>query len=381
MPENSLVGHDLREETLLACYFFYGEETHPVEEFVGQIRELVGQASPEDFHVERYYLDDARWHEIIDTARTVPFLFNPWRVLLVWFPERKPGPERSYARKRERGENGGKGARFLSAADQKILNAYFAEPPARTVLVVIQPGKVRRDDAVVRFFSSLPKSAVLVKEVKPLSAYQAKKWAERRAYSLGKTLTEGAKDRLFEVVGSDLRLLANELDKLAVYCGEKKVIDREDIDSVTAWARSFETYELDDVLIAGDYAQALVVLNRLFTDGITPEQIVDRIAAFFRNVLSAKTSIREKSKGRKEIFSEFFPGIKESFQDLYRRKFNGFFGVVDGLSSGELNSVLSGLQRVDWKIKTTDGKAETALTVFLKEYSLAKKREKAISAD
>ncbi len=50
-------------------------------------------------------------------------------------------------------------------------------PPARTVLVVVMPGKVRKNDTVVRFFSSLPKAAVTVKELKPLYPKALRAWA------------------------------------------------------------------------------------------------------------------------------------------------------------------------------------------------------------
>lgn len=374
-----LLNAEIREETLLSGYFFYGEETFLADQFVDQLRDMLAASSGEDFHVDRFYLDETKWMDIIDTARTVPFLFHPWRVICVRIPERKAGSDRGGWKKGDGDGDEGKGARFLSETDQKIIRAYFAEPSARTTLVVVLPGKVRKNDAVVRFYSSLPKSAVLVKEVKPLYYEGVKRWADRKTQALGKSLTEGAKARLYEIVGSDLRLLTNELEKLAVFVGEKRGIDEDDVNQATGWLRSYEAYELDDVLTNADFGKGVSVLSSLFSEGEKPEMILARLATFFRNVLTAQTWLREKSLTRDEIFQHFFPYILKTQGDFYRGKFGAFFSVVEGLSRADLNFVLRELQKADIKIKTTDAEEQTVLEIFLKEYCLLRGAKKAIS--
>ena len=86
--ESAVLGGPLREENLLAGYFFYGEETFLVEEFLADLKTLLASASTEEFHLERFYLGETKWAEIMDAARTAPFLFHSWRVLTVWIPER-----------------------------------------------------------------------------------------------------------------------------------------------------------------------------------------------------------------------------------------------------------------------------------------------------
>jgi len=374
-----VLGAEVREESLLPGYFFFGEETYLADQFVDQVRETLSASAGEDLHVDRFDLGEARWPDIIDTARTVPFLFQAWRLLVVRVPERKPGAEKGSWRKGDGEGEDGKGARFLSEADQKLLRAYFADPPNRTALVVIMSGKVRKNDSAVRFFSSLGGPAVLVKEVKPLYARELRPWLDRKAQSLGKSLTEEAKDRLMEIVGSDLRLLTNEVEKLAVFVGDKRGIDEDDVNQATGWLRSYEAYELDDVLVAADFGRAAAILDRLFAEGERPEMIVGRLATFFRNILTAQAWLREKTMGRDEVFQHFFPYIKASQGSFYRDKMAGFLSVVDGLSRPDLNAVLRSLQRADAGIKSSDVEARTVLEIFLKEYCLLRGRKKATS--
>src|SRR5690606_2137105 len=115
-----------------------------------------------EIHLTRLDLEETKWPDVVDAARTAPFLFEPWRVLVVRVPEKKPGPVRGQDKKAGAEGDEGRGTRFLTALDQKILREYFADPPARTVAVVVRAGRFKKDDAIVRFFASLPKAAVAV---------------------------------------------------------------------------------------------------------------------------------------------------------------------------------------------------------------------------
>lgn len=373
-----LLGTELREENLLPGYFFYGEETFPADQFVDQLRELFSTGGDDEFRVERFYLEETRWMDIIDTARTVPFLFQRSRVLVVRMPERKDGGGRPGGKGGASGDED-KGTKFLSAGEQKIIRDYFAAPAAKTVLIVIMPGKARKTDAVVKFFSSLPKASFLAKELKALYPENVKRWAERKAQSLGKALTEAAKTRLFEIIGSDLRLMDNEIEKLSVFVGDKRIIDDGDVDQATAWVRSFEVFDLEDVLMKADLERGLAVLKSLFDDGDSPELIVGRLAAFFRNVLAAQTWLRDKEKDQDAVFQSFYPYILKTHGDLYARKYNGFFAVVRGLAPKELDGILQELKRADIRVKTSDASPRIVIEAFLEGYCLLWEKKRAAS--
>ena len=296
----------LREESLLAGYLFFGEETFLADEFIEELKRTLASSAGDEFHLTRMDLDETKWREVIDTARTAPFLFASWRAIVVRIPERRAGSDKSQDKKGDADGEEGKGAKFLSVLDQKILRDYFASPSSRTVLVVLRAGRVRKDDAIVRFFQSLPKGVFAVTEMKPLKEPSLMRRAEEKANALGKTLTERAKRRLFEIIGQDLRLTLNEVETLAIYVGDKKGIEEDDVDQVTAWQRSFQIYELDDALAAADFAKGAAVLNDLLAEGERPEQIVGRLAGFFRNVLAAQTWLREKARPKKKRKQQHF---------------------------------------------------------------------------
>ncbi len=79
----SFQGKEIKEETLIPCYFFYGDETFLAWEFVKELKE--GLISPEiqDYSVERFNLEDNSWAEVIDSARALPIFISPCRIIVV----------------------------------------------------------------------------------------------------------------------------------------------------------------------------------------------------------------------------------------------------------------------------------------------------------
>ena len=356
------LGENLREESLSPGYFFYGEETYPAERFVLDLQALLIPPDAGDFRPDLFYLDETKWAEIIDTARTMPFLFSPWRIVVVRVPEKKPDSDKW----------GEKEAKLVSEAEEKLLKAYFASPSSRTLMVVVLPGKIRKSHPLIRVFSSLP--GVAVKELKSLRSNQLRPWMEGKARSVGKALTADAALRLLEIVGCDLRLMDNEIEKLAVYVDDKKTIDAADVNQATAWVREFDPYELDNALEKADLRECLIVLDNLFKVGEKPVDILRQIVSFFRNILMAQTQLREESADKKAIFKRLFPYILETFRKLYQEKYAGFFASVDGIPESDLAGLLEDLENVDVLIKSSDSEAQRLFEVFLYKYCRLRKK-------
>lgn len=350
---SSLLGKEVDEKALHPCYFFYGEEPFLAEEFVEDLREALISPDDQGSNIERVNLEDQSWMEIIDLARTVPFFFSSARVIAVNLPS-------------------GKGER-LSSSEEKILKDYFSSPPDHTALVVVYPGKLRRSTPLFRLFSSFPASLVYVKELKQLKGRHLFLWMDRRLSLWRKRASQDAVERLAELTGNDLARVNNELEKIATFVGDKKIIELDDVNAVSGWVKSFHEWEIGDSLEKADLAKCLVVLDNLFKDGVRPEYIIGLTAKYFRDIFLAKLWLKEKEKDKKAIFKELRPYIHERFGSFYTTKFNGFFSVVDRMSMSHLSDLLSMLKETDLKTKTTDQNAQTMLEGFLYRYCRMRK--------
>lgn len=350
---------DISQDRLAPCYFFYGEEEYLAELFLRRLQQVLVKPDAQGFNIEKFDLAGMRWADIIDTARTAPFFFSPWRIVAVSSGENDRG--RKDARERR------EGSRKLSPLDEKILREYFRSPASRTVLVVIVAGRVKKTHALVKFFLSLPRAKVQSRELKPLRTDDLHQWMIRRLAASGKSATPEALSRMEEIVGSDLRRIDKELEKIVLYSADRKMVDLEDIHQVCEWTKSFVDWDLTNALKRGDLKQSLITLNRAFKEGEKPENVLRVLATFFRDLLLASLWLKE-GRDRKEIFSYLKPQIKESFVKLYADEFRALFFLVDRLTLEELNWALRELEKVDLLIKTSEADAQGLIEAFLVEY-------------
>jgi DNA polymerase III delta subunit len=351
---------EIREDRPASCYFFYGEEEYLAELFIQRLRKVLITPDAPGFNIERFDLAGMGWADIIDTARTAPFFFSPWRIVVVNAFE-NDGESRTSRMRRN-------GPKKLSSLDEKIIQEYFRSPASRTILVVVViGGRVKRTHPLVKFFGSLPAAKIQIRELKPLKTNVLHNWMGKRLAALGKSAAPAALGRLEEIVGSDLRRIDQELEKLAVYTADRKMIDLEDVHQVCDWTRSFVEWDLTDALKKGNARQSLGTLNRAFQEMERPENIVRVLANFFRDLLLAKLWLKEGLE-RKKIFAYLKPQIKETFVKLYTDEFRALFSLVDSLPLEALNWAIGELGRIDLLIKTSDASAQVLIEAFLIEY-------------
>ena len=347
MAFSFLLGGEIREDHLSPCFFLYGEETYLAHQFVRQLKDVLILPDAQGFNLERFDLTDSRWADIIDLARTVPFFFSPWRIVIVEVFEGREDK--------------------LSSLEESIITDYLRSPAPKTVLVIIFSGKIKRYYPLVKFFASLPSSAVFLKELKALKGAGLFSWIDRKLEGLGKSATPEAKGRLAEIVGNDLQRIDNELEKLVTFVSERRVIDLDDVNQICDWVKTSVFWELSDCLEKADYEQTLIVLNRFFKEGFEPPFILGIMANFFRDLLLAKLWLGEE-RDKKEIFAELKPRIDEKFRSLYADKFKEFFALVEGVSEDDLTQAIGDLRKIDLLTKTSDASAQWLLERFIFDY-------------
>jgi DNA polymerase III subunit delta len=345
-------GPGLGEKNVRTGYLFHGEELFPAREFLTGLKASLSTPDGEPASEDRYDLEETGWRDIVDSARNVPFFFSPWRLIVV---------EASKA-----------GHGDLEKDEESVLREFFSAPTPRTVLVVLHAGKMAKTKALFKLFDALPESLVEIEEMKPLKESGFVEWTDRKVTALGKRIGSDAIDRLREIAGDDLRSLDSELEKLAAYIGDRKTIEPADVLAVTDGEREYKGYELTDALEKGDISQALVILDQQMPEGARGEMMLGTLAGFFRDIFLGRIGLRQ-GKDKKEIFREIRPNIKEFFS-FYSEKIRNYFAVVEGLSEDEFVRLMTELERLDIKLKTTDSDAKTMFEVFFNDFGRAVRR-------
>ncbi|OGD30102.1 MAG: DNA polymerase III subunit delta [Candidatus Aminicenantes bacterium RBG_13_63_10] len=369
----SLLDKDLQETDLLPCYFFYGEETYLAHEFFDDLRRWLIPPDAPQLSVERLHFEDTSWREVIDLARTAPFLLSPWRLISLEMP-----PQGKKEKDREDGdgdEGPGKKKEFFSEGNERLVRDYLAAPASRSVLVITVPGKPNLSRRFMKFFTSFPPKVVLTKELKRFKPRDLGSWAARKLKAWKKEIDPDALAGLTDLVGTELERLDKELDKLATYVGEKKTIDEDDVRAVSAWTRDSELWELQNAFEARDAGRCLEVLAVLFQGGSVPIQVLAVLAGYFRSILAAQEGLRA-GRDRKDIFKETHPQIRESFGSWYYDRLNEFFSAAQGLSRSELDDCLQRLKEIDSRLKSSGASGRTEIEAFVLDYCRRCRQEK-----
>jgi DNA polymerase-3 subunit delta len=101
-------------------------------------------------------------------------------------------------------------------------------------------------------------------------------------------LEPDAARELVDSLGGDMLLLANELEKLMLYVGEKKRITLGDVETMVLAAKQRSLYELTEAISQHDRVKALQVLDAILSTGDGDEAAIGHLymlARTFRQML------------------------------------------------------------------------------------------------
>ncbi len=113
----------------------------------------------------------------------------------------------------------------------------------------------------------------------------------------GKKLGPGALEKLKDRVGGNFRLLASELNKLAVYT-EGATISVRDVELLVGHAREEEYLELSDALQKRDYDATMKYLREALDQSSAPLQLLGAITSIVRTMLMNHERMVQLSGGK-----------------------------------------------------------------------------------
>ncbi|MFA7463745.1 MAG: DNA polymerase III subunit delta [Syntrophales bacterium] len=133
----------------------------------------------------------------------------------------------------------------------------------------------------------------------------------------GKILTPEALETLGKQMGYDPRRMVSEIGKLASLLGDKKVIDRSDVESAVDPLREESVFSLTEAAARRDAADALRLFNVLTSQGVHYLAVLSLLIRELRLLLQAKLFLRtmQRPPGQGMEFGHFqasvYPQVKK----------------------------------------------------------------------
>ena len=245
-------------------YLFCGKEDFLIEEATFTLAKSILPDGIDDISCSRLQGTEITLQEVLDMADTVS-LFSHQRLLIV--------ADAPYFA-RNSGISKANMSRLLNLNSKKEIDAHliFCATEISQSFKIVKELTAR--GALYRF-DALNNTAKMA-------------WLREKVAEYGKR-TDGSVLQLFlSQVGSDLRTLATELEKLVTFLGNQKEITEESIYAVSSRNTEANIFALIDAVVYGKTPQALVLLKDLLAIGEPPLRILSMLVRQFRLISEAK---------------------------------------------------------------------------------------------
>jgi DNA polymerase-3 subunit delta len=227
--------NQLEKGKLSPFYLFYGSNEFLLERVLSRIRETFVPETSRDFNFRIFYGDKTEPADIIDTARSLPFMSDS-RLIIVRRTE------------------------SLSPAALESYIAYLDRPVESTCLIFISS----KTDFKRKFYRKIRELGKAV-NFKKLNDRQVIPWIKKTAKELDLNIEDQACAYLQQLVGNRLMDLHAELEKLSLSYG-KKIVGMEEVRAVAIFSRIYTVFELMDEVSFKRCGESISVLNRFLEE-------------------------------------------------------------------------------------------------------------------
>jgi len=332
-------------------YLFHGEDEFTRSAELAKLKERLGDPAMASLNMTVLDGRKVNLAALIQTCNTLPFMSDRRLVIVEDFWSRFELREGSRAKERQP---------QISAADAAFIKGlleYLPRLPQTTRLVFIESRSLRPTNPV---FSALPadKKQVYTKEFSPPAERDLGLWVEQRMKAKGGTITAQAAHELARLIGSDLRQLDQELEKLLAYANFQRPVTINDVHNLVSAKQLADVFDLVDAIGLRGGERAMRSLHELLDGGAPPLYLLSMIERQFRILLQVKelgaqgTSVAQMQKAL---------GISHTF--IIEKSLR----QAQNFSMAQLESIYAHLAEVEQDIKTGEISELLALDLLVAE--------------
>src|SRR6266404_2673280 len=290
---------DVESRKLRPAYVFVGDETFFRKRCREAILEALAPPDLRDFSVYEFDLAETGLGEILDRVRT-PSLMAPFQIFFV------RGVKALYSR-------GSHSEKFEAIAE------YVKNPNPDALLIFIAdhisiPADARRmemtdRDRYERIRETLGEYCGIV-ELARVEEGEAVRWLIDAAAQQDVKIENDAARELVDALGSDMMLVANELEKLVLYVGDKKRITLGDVETMVLAAKQRSLYELTDAISAKDRARALEMMDAILNTGDGDEAAIGHLYMLAKTFRQMLVILEKNVRDSRAIWQALWQGFR-----------------------------------------------------------------------
>ena len=251
---------------------FYGKNDFGVDTEVRKIRLSVTPEEIRDVNLTYLNGDVVTKSEFLSAVLTVPFMANKRLVIVQGLIARLNSKK------------------AMEASGWADLSEQLKPMPVTTD-IVFREEDLNRKNYLFKILSPIS----TVRHFPLLRPGELKQWIKDKVNSMGLTIDSQAVNLMVDFIGSDLRTVDSELNKLTLY-SETGCITVDDVEMMVAYVKDQSIFKLVDSAIEGRNEEALRITQILLDYGSSPNMIVRMIQRQLRLLLLASDLRKRKIK-------------------------------------------------------------------------------------
>jgi DNA polymerase-3 subunit delta len=138
----------------------------------------------------------------------------------------------------------------------------------------------------------------------------AVKWAVDTANTEAVKLDADAARELVDSLGGDMMMVANELEKLVLFVGDKQRITLGDVETMVLAAKQRSFYELTDAISARDRSRALMVLDAILNTGDGDEAAIGHLYMLSRTFRQMLVIFERNVRDTRALWQALWQGFR-----------------------------------------------------------------------
>ena len=256
-------------------HLLYGDDDFTIGENVASMKEDVGLADLRDVNITVLDGRQVGFEEMAAICTTIPFLADKRLVIVEGLLSR-------FERRTRARSPGQDSAGTPALGEWKGLDELLARVPETTDLVFVD-GPLSDSNPLLSAVRRRANARVFSRP----RAGEIRQWIRSRAMAGGIDIESKAIDTLAQTVGSDLRVIVGELEKLSLYCSGG-TITHEDVEEMVSYARDANIFATVDAILEGRSATAVRMVHQILQSGRPAAYILAMLARQVRLLILAK---------------------------------------------------------------------------------------------